>query len=173
MDLETSSQRQTLRRCAWCEGVEFGRVEHGIVELRSLAKKAATRLRGRPGIATTYVARMLYGDRSEQGARAKSRHFLSPEIDWNEYIIATAKDIPGKNCIALILDDQPCLADSVINHPEEPVVLLAHPDKYALAKAAEGVVIETDSLSGDIFRWKRAREDPRLFGARTISLRVF
>jgi CO/xanthine dehydrogenase Mo-binding subunit len=77
--------------------------------------------------------------------RIKSISF-SHEIDWNEYVIATAKDIPGKNCIALIMDDQPCLADGIINHPEEPVVLLAHPDKYALAKAVEGVVIESDPL---------------------------
>src|SRR5712664_241092 len=75
-----------------------------------------------------------------------NRISFSPEINWDEYVIATAKDIPGKNCIALILDDQPCLADAIINHPEEPVVLLAHPDKYALAKAAEGVVIESAPL---------------------------
>jgi CO/xanthine dehydrogenase Mo-binding subunit len=91
---------------------------------------------------------MLYGAtvRSKVARGKIKRISFHPEIDWNEYIIATAKDIPGKNCIALILDDQPCLADSVIHHPEEPVVLLAHPDKYALAKAVEGVVIESDPL---------------------------
>src|SRR2546425_2945999 len=51
---------------------------------------------------------------------------FAPEIPWNEFIVVTASDIPGKNVVALILDDQPCLADRVINHPEEPVVLLAH-----------------------------------------------
>jgi len=71
---------------------------------------------------------------------------FSPEIDWSEFIVATAKDIPGKNCIALILDDQPCLADGVINHPEEPVVLLAHADKHALARAVEAVQIHCDPL---------------------------
>lgn len=80
-------------------------------------------------------------------ARGKIRRIcFSPEINWDEYVIATATDIPGKNCIALILDDQPCLTDGVINHPEEPVVLLAHPDKHALAKAVERVVIESDPL---------------------------
>jgi CO/xanthine dehydrogenase Mo-binding subunit len=72
---------------------------------------------------------------------------FSPDIDWKEFVIATAKDIPGKNCIALILDDQVCLADTLINHPEEPVVLLAHPDKHALARAVEGVAIQSDSLT--------------------------
>jgi CO/xanthine dehydrogenase Mo-binding subunit len=91
---------------------------------------------------------MLYGAtvRSKIARGTIKRISFSPEIDWGEYVIATAKDIPGKNCIALILDDQPCLADGGINHPEEPVVLLAHADKYALAKAVEGVVIEADPL---------------------------
>jgi CO/xanthine dehydrogenase Mo-binding subunit len=71
---------------------------------------------------------------------------FDPAFDWNEFIIATAKDIPGHNCISLILDDQPCLADGVINHPEEPIVLLAHPDKHALAKAVEAITIESDPL---------------------------
>ena len=80
-------------------------------------------------------------------ARGKIKRIsFSPEIDWDEYVIATAKDIPGRNCIALILDDQPCLTDAVINHPEEPVILLAHPDKHALAKAIDAVVIETEHL---------------------------
>lgn len=65
-----------------------------------------------------------------------------PAINWDEFVIATAKDIPGQNCIALILDDQPCLADGVVNHPEEPIVLLAHPDKHVLARAVEGVTIQ-------------------------------
>lgn len=71
---------------------------------------------------------------------------FDPVIDWNEFIIATAKDIPGHNCISLILEDQPCLADGVINHPEEPVLLLAHPDKHSLARAVEAVTIESDPL---------------------------
>ncbi len=123
--------------------------EHGIVGASVPRKEGRDKVTG----AARYVddirlPGMLYGATvRSKVARGKIKGIsFSPEIDWNEYIIATAKDIPGKNCIALILDDQPCLADSVINHPEEPVVLLAHPDKYALAKAAEGVVIETDSL---------------------------
>ena len=52
---------------------------------------------------------------------------FGPGIDWNEFVIVWPRDIPGKNCIALIDDDQPCLADGVVNHPEEPLLLLAHP----------------------------------------------
>jgi CO/xanthine dehydrogenase Mo-binding subunit len=71
---------------------------------------------------------------------------FDPAIDWDEFVIATARDIPGHNCISLILDDQPCLADGAVNHPEEPVVLLAHPDKYVLARAVEAVTIGFEPL---------------------------
>ena len=67
-------------------------------------------------------------------------------IPWNEFTIVTAKDIPDKNCVALIIEDQPCLADGVVNHPEEPVVLLAHPDKYLLEEARRAVRIEIEPL---------------------------
>jgi CO/xanthine dehydrogenase Mo-binding subunit len=67
-------------------------------------------------------------------------------IAWDEFVIVSAKDIPGKNCIALIGDDQPCLASEFVNHPEEPVLLLAHQDRYALRKAVEAISIECDPL---------------------------
>ena len=67
-------------------------------------------------------------------------------IAWNEFVLVSPKDIPGANCIALILDDQPCLADGFVNHPEEPLLLLAHPDRHLLPKAVEAVSVEYDPL---------------------------
>jgi CO/xanthine dehydrogenase Mo-binding subunit len=72
-------------------------------------------------------------------------HFESG-IPWTEFTIVTAKDIPSENCVALLIEDQPCLAEQVINHPEEPVVLLAHPDKYLLEEARRAVRIKIDPL---------------------------
>ncbi|MFZ0322139.1 MAG: xanthine dehydrogenase family protein molybdopterin-binding subunit [Candidatus Sulfotelmatobacter sp.] len=71
---------------------------------------------------------------------------FSPEIEWDEFVIVTAKDIPGKNCIALIGDDQPCLANEIVNHPEEPILLLAHPDRHVLPAAVEAVRIDYEPL---------------------------
>jgi CO/xanthine dehydrogenase Mo-binding subunit len=68
-------------------------------------------------------------------------------VDWNEFVIVTPADIPGNNCIALIEDDQPCLADGIVNHPEEPLLLLAHPDRHLLYKAVEAVSVEYEPLS--------------------------
>jgi CO/xanthine dehydrogenase Mo-binding subunit len=67
-------------------------------------------------------------------------------IPWKEFTIVTVADIPGKNEIALIEHDQPCLASEFINHPEEPIVLLAHPDKYLLEEARRAVEIDVEPL---------------------------
>jgi CO/xanthine dehydrogenase Mo-binding subunit len=67
-------------------------------------------------------------------------------IPWDEFVIVSAKDIPGKNCISLIGDDQPCLASEFVNHPEEPILLLAHPDRHLLPQAVKAVSIDYDSL---------------------------
>ena len=80
-------------------------------------------------------------------ARGRVRRIAFGEgIRWNEFTVVTAKDIPGENCVALVAHDQPYLADGVVNHPEEPVVLLAHPDKYLLEEARRAVQIEFEPL---------------------------
>jgi CO/xanthine dehydrogenase Mo-binding subunit len=71
---------------------------------------------------------------------------FGPAMNWNEFVIVSPKDIPGKNCIALIEDDQPCLADGVVNHPEEALLLLAHADRHLLPKAVEAISVEYDPL---------------------------
>ena len=71
---------------------------------------------------------------------------FGPGIAWDEFVCVSARDIPGKNCISLIVDDQPCLAESVVNHPEEPILLLAHPNRHILPKAVAAVAIEYEPL---------------------------
>jgi CO/xanthine dehydrogenase Mo-binding subunit len=70
-----------------------------------------------------------------------------PSIPWDEFVIVTAADIPGVNRVALIVDDQPYLADERINHPEEPVVLLAHRDRHMLELARRHVTIDVEPLT--------------------------
>jgi CO/xanthine dehydrogenase Mo-binding subunit len=79
--------------------------------------------------------------------RGRIKHISFEDgIPWNEFTIVTAKDIPGENYVALILNDQPYLADGVVNHPEEPILLLAHQDKYLLEEARRCVRIEYEEL---------------------------
>src|SRR5687768_10985171 len=66
------------------------------------------------------------------------------DIPWDEFTIVTAKDIPGANYVALILNDQPYLAAEFVNHPEEPVLLIAHDDKYLVQEARRNVRIEIE-----------------------------
>src|ERR1051325_330577 len=71
-------------------------------------------------------------------------------IPWDEFTIVTAKDIRdlglGENYVALILNDQPYLADEFVNHPEEPIALLAHRDKYLLEEARRHVRIDYEEM---------------------------
>jgi CO/xanthine dehydrogenase Mo-binding subunit len=68
------------------------------------------------------------------------------DLPWEQFTIVTAADVPGENIVALISDDQPYLAKDFVNHPEEPVVLLAHPDKYLVEKARQAVRLDIEPL---------------------------
>src|SRR2546421_557937 len=67
-------------------------------------------------------------------------------LPWDEFTVVTARDIPGANYVALILNDQPYLADTIVNHAEEPILLLAHQDKYLLEEARRRVRVEIEPL---------------------------
>src|SRR5215813_7133459 len=78
-------------------------------------------------------------------ARGKIKNIsFEGNLPWDEFTIVTAKDVPGANYVALILNDQPSLAADFVNHPEEPVVLIAHKDKYLVEEARRHVAIEIE-----------------------------
>jgi CO/xanthine dehydrogenase Mo-binding subunit len=64
---------------------------------------------------------------------------FAPGLPWDEIVVVTARDIPGRNVVPLVAHDQPCLVARDIRHREEPVVLLAHPDREVLARAVAAV----------------------------------
>ena len=70
---------------------------------------------------------------------------LDPAFDWSKVVVVTARDIPGDTVVALIVDDQPCLADGEIRHAEEPVAIVAAP---------------TAELAEDALRHVRLRSEP-------------
>ena len=57
------------------------------------------------------------------------------DFDTAGFTICDWRDIPGRNVISLIEDDQPCLVEREVRHVAEPVVLLAHEDREALLRA--------------------------------------
>ena len=93
---------------------------------------------------------MLYGATvRSQIPRGKIKNIaFGSGIAWDEFVIVSAKDIPGKKRIALMANDQPCLAHGAVNHPEEPILLLAHADRHLLPKAVAAVSMEYDPLPG-------------------------
>ena len=69
-------------------------------------------------------------------------------IPWDEFVVVTAADIPGKNRVTSIIHDQPFLVGlgEEITHVEQPVVLLAHRDRLLLEKARRAVSLQVEEL---------------------------
>ncbi len=65
-------------------------------------------------------------------------------FDTSGFTIADYRDIPGKNVVALIEEDQPCLAERQIRHVAEPILLLAHVDRERLP----GATVEINCRAG-------------------------
>jgi CO/xanthine dehydrogenase Mo-binding subunit len=91
---------------------------------------------------------MLYGAtiRSTVPRGIIRRVEYDPSIPWDEFTIVTSADVPGSNRVALLVNDQPYLADTRINHPEEPILLIAHPDRYLIEEARRHVSVEVEPL---------------------------
>ncbi len=55
------------------------------------------------------------------------------DLDREGFTVADFRDIPGKNVVALIEDDQPGLAEREVRHAAEPILLLVNEEKEKLA----------------------------------------
>src|SRR6185369_16701711 len=66
---------------------------------------------------------------------------LDPAFDWSQVTVATAADIPGKNYIALIENDQVALVPigGHVMHVDEALALVAAPTKELAFAAAKAV----------------------------------
>jgi CO/xanthine dehydrogenase Mo-binding subunit len=93
---------------------------------------------------------------------------FNPRIDWSEFCVVTAADIPGKNHIQMIFADQPCLADGAVNHCDEAIVLLAHPDRHKLREAVDAVEIEYDPLPPVFTIEESERKDVIVWGSDNV-----
>ena len=86
-------------------------------------------------------------------------------IDWSEFTVVTAADIPGENHIQLIVADQPCLADGQVNHCDEAILLLAHSDKHKLREAVDAVRVEYEPLPPIFTIEESERQDQIVWGS--------
>ncbi|HVE14610.1 MAG TPA: xanthine dehydrogenase family protein molybdopterin-binding subunit [Elusimicrobiota bacterium] len=82
-----------------------------------------------------------------------------PAFDWSEFTVATAADIPGKNCVPFLQEDQLLLARDRVNHPMEPIALVAHASRERAYEALAH------------FRVEYAPEEPALTMEDSLRLR--
>jgi CO/xanthine dehydrogenase Mo-binding subunit len=71
---------------------------------------------------------------------------FDPAYDWSRIVVADHRDIPGRNYVALIEDDQPLLAEREVRHCYEPILLIAAESKDLLEEAAQRISIEYEEL---------------------------
>jgi CO/xanthine dehydrogenase Mo-binding subunit len=79
---------------------------------------------------------MLYGRTIRSTIPRGSLNALRLDFDRDGFTVVDYRDVPGRNIVALIEDDQPCLAEHEVYHVAEPILLLAHADRTRLDAAA-------------------------------------
>jgi CO/xanthine dehydrogenase Mo-binding subunit len=89
---------------------------------------------------------------------------FDPVIPWNEFTIVSAADIPGENTIVHLTKDHPCLAVAHVNHVEEPILLLAHPNRSVLPAAVAAVHITYEQLPAIYTIEDSEKKDPIIWG---------
>src|SRR5262245_50763219 len=83
---------------------------------------------------------MLYGRTIRSTIACGRLVSCSYDFDPAGFTVVDARDIPGRNVVALIEDDQPCLVEREIRHAAEPIVLLAHENRELLLEARVDLV---------------------------------
>ncbi len=83
--------------------------------------------------------------------------------------IFTAKDIPGKNIVPLVLPDYPFLADKVVKFHGQAIALVVAKDRRTAKKAAAAVKIKYKKLPA-VFDAREAlnKNSPKIYGEDNI-----
>ncbi len=116
----------------------------------------------------------LYGA-TVRSERAHARFLgveLDPAYDWEGVTLVTAKDIPGRNLVALITDDQPALADGVVRHVTEPIALVAAPTRDKALEAAKHVRVTYEDLPCNLDPERAEGHAVALYGADNVFKRI-
>jgi len=89
-----------------------------------------------------------------------------PDFDWTGITVVTAEDIPGRNTILLLEDDQPALVPvgGHVRHPDEPVALVAAPDRRRAVEAAAHIHLDVDELPAVLSIEDALAADIKLYG---------
>ena len=70
-----------------------------------------------------------------------------PGFDWSRVVVVEAADLPGDNCVAMVMDDLPLLADPDVTFVTQPLALVAAPDRDTLAAALAALTPDVEPLA--------------------------
>jgi CO/xanthine dehydrogenase Mo-binding subunit len=82
---------------------------------------------------------MLHGRTVRSTIARGAINAIRLESDMTGFTVVDYRDVPGRNVVSLIDDDQPVLAEHEIYHYAEPILLLAHADRERLHAAAVNI----------------------------------
>ncbi|MBL8149496.1 MAG: xanthine dehydrogenase family protein [Blastocatellia bacterium] len=85
-------------------------------------------------------------------------------FDWSTVVLADYRDITSRNIVALIYDDQPLLAESLVRHVYEPILLIAAPTKELAELAAKHVHITYKKLPAVLTIEDSLSAEQKIFG---------
>jgi CO/xanthine dehydrogenase Mo-binding subunit len=88
---------------------------------------------------------------------------LQLKFDPAGFTVADYRDVPHRNVVALIADDQPFLVEREVRHCAEPILLLAHADRERLLAAEVSIDYEPEEPQFD------PEQASEVFKAITIS----
>ncbi|OEH85320.1 aldehyde oxidase [Desulfuribacillus stibiiarsenatis] len=78
-------------------------------------------------------------------AKARIMHVEIPPLPEGYYVI-DRHDIPGKNIVKMIYEDQPFLANEIVNYVGEPILLVVGPDKEKILSITQAITIIYEEL---------------------------
>jgi CO/xanthine dehydrogenase Mo-binding subunit len=78
---------------------------------------------------------MLHGRTVRSSVACGRIRHVRLAFDAAGFTVVDHRDIPGRNLVALIAEDQPCLVEREVRHAAEPILLLAHEDRERLLGA--------------------------------------
>ena len=92
---------------------------------------------------------MLYGRTVRSTIARGTVRDIRLKFDTAGFTIVDYRDIPGRNVVALIEDDQPFLVERTVNHVAEPILLLAHENRETLLAATVDITYDLDEPNYD------------------------
>ena len=94
------------------------------------------------------------------------------DFDLTGFTVVDHRDVPGRNIVDLIEQDQPFLVERDVRHMAEPILLLAHENLEVLNAKARGeaaVPVEDDGVDFDEGRRRSKRRLSRA-GGRVLAV---